>query len=167
METKRVLVATDTANLYAQARENGGRVNYQALLNYANELGTVVKSCAYVPQDNGNGNIRGFLVALKSIGYSNVVVRPLRHRPSGRHKSDLDTVIAMDVWEAALLGEIDVVVLASGDSDFCPLVERLVERGIAVHVIGPDRGTAWEMIVAANQFLHTSQVEGLLQCAAA
>lgn len=165
METKRVLVAIDTANLYAQARDNGGRINYRALLNYANKLGTVVKSGAYVPQNNGN--IRGLLVALKTIGYSNVVVRPLRHRPGGRHKSDLDTVIAMDVWEAALLGEIDVVVLASGDSDFCPLVERLVERGIAVHVIGPDRGTAWEMIVAANQFLHTSQVEGLLQCAAA
>jgi uncharacterized LabA/DUF88 family protein len=102
------------------------------------------------------------LIALKQAGFDRMVVRALRQRPDGQSKSDIDTVITMDVWEAAVKGEVDVVVLCSGDSDSVPLVERLVERGIPVHVIGPDRGTAWELIVAATRFHYASQLEGFI-----
>jgi len=163
MTRQRVNLYVDAANLYGDAKANGERLDYAALLRYAGALGAVGEAAIYAVRCNGGEKDRGFLVALKQIGFTRVVARHARQRPDGQAKSDLDTVIAMDVWAAALQGEMTTTVLVSGDSDFVPLVERLVERGIPVYVIGPDRATAWEMIVAATKFLYASQVDGLVE----
>ena len=49
---KRVWVADDAANL-AQDRENGGRINHEALLAYAGRLGVIVHAGIYFPRYNG------------------------------------------------------------------------------------------------------------------
>ena len=161
---KRVLVADDAANLALDARDNGSRINHEALLTYANGLGTVVQAGFYYPRNNGMERERSQLIALKqAAAFTLLEVRPVRARPDGTYKSDLDTVIAMDVWEAAVKGTVEAVVLASGDSDFLPLVERLVAQGIETHVIGPDGATAIELALAASYFAYASQVPGLVQ----
>lgn len=161
---KRVLVADDGANLALGAQGNGNRVHHEALLAYASSLGPIVQAGLYYPRHNGMEAERGQLIALKQAGeFTQVEVRPVRARPDGTYKSDLDTVITMDVWGAATMGQIDAVVLASGDSDFLPLVERLMARGIEVHVIGPDGATAIELAIVASHFLYASQVPGLVQ----
>ena len=148
---KRVLVADDAANLAQGARDNGGRIHHEALLAYGARLGPIVQAGLYYPRHNGMEAERGQLIALKQAGeFTQVEVRPVRARPDGTYKSDLDTVITMDVWEAAVKGAVEVVVLASGDSDFLPLVERLVTQGIETHVIGPDGATAIELALAAS-----------------
>lgn len=163
-KSRQVLLAVDAANHAIDARENGSRIDYGVSLAYAARHGTVMQAGFYGVRCNGVGERdRQLLIALKQAGFNRMVVRPLRQRTDGTNKSDIDTVIAMDVWEAATRNEIDIVVLLSGDSDFVPLVERLVERGIEVHVIGPDRGTAWELAIAATYFLYASQLEGLVQ----
>ena len=163
-KSRQVLLAVDAANHAIDARENGSRIDYGVSLAYAARHGTVMQAGFYGVRCNGVGERdRQLLIALKQAGFNRMVVRPLRQRADGTNKSDIDTVIAMDVWEAATRNEIDIVVLLSGDSDFVPLVERLVERGIEVHVIGPDRGTAWELAIAATYFLYASQLEGLVQ----
>ena len=51
---KRVMVADDAANLALDARDdNGSRINHEALLAYANGLGTVVQAGFYYPRNNG------------------------------------------------------------------------------------------------------------------
>lgn len=161
---KRVLLAVDAANHAIDAKENGARTDFGVSLAYAARQGTVEQAGFYGVRYNGVGEKeRQQLIALKQAGFNRMVIRPLRQRADGTSKSDIDTVIALDVWEAAAKNEIDIVVLLSGDSDFVPLVERLVERGIEVHVIGPDRGTAWELAIAATYFLYASQLEGLVQ----
>ncbi len=167
---KRVWVADDAANL-AQDRDTSWRVSHEALLAYAARLGIIVQAGIYFPRYNGLERERSQLIGLKqAAGFTEMEVRPVRQRPDGAYKSDIDTVITMAVWGAAVAGMADVVVLATGDSDFVPLVEGLVQRGIEVHVIGPDNGTAIELAVAASCFLYVSQVPGLLQpvsCSAA
>ena len=161
---KRVLVADDAANLALDVRDNGSRINHEALLAYATGLGTVVQAGFYYPRNNGMERDRSQLIALKqAAAFTLLEVRPVRTRPDGTYKSDIDTVITMDVWEAAVKGTVEVVVLASGDSDFLPLVERLVAQGIETHVIGPDGATAIELAMAASTFAYTSQVPGLVQ----
>jgi uncharacterized LabA/DUF88 family protein len=160
---KRVVLAVDAANLTIAANEAGARIHHEAALAYAGRNGPVVRAGFYAPRGNGAEKERQQLIALKQAGFDRMVVRSVRQRPDGTNKSDIDVVIAMDVWGAAVRDEVDVVVLCSGDSDFVPLVEWLVERGIEVHVIGPDRGTAWELAVTATRFLYASQVEGLVQ----
>jgi uncharacterized LabA/DUF88 family protein len=161
-QQKRVLLAVDSANLYC-ALDNGARLDYEGLLDFADSLGTLVQASIYVPRNHNGERDRGFLVALKRMGFTKVVARPYRQQPDGRNKSDLDISIALDIWEAALRNEMEAVILASGDSDFVPLVERLVDQGIDVYIIGPDRATAWELIVAATWFLNASEVDGLIQ----
>lgn len=161
---KRVMVADDAANLVLDARDNGSRINHEALLAYADGLGTVVQAGFYYPRHNGMERDRSQLIALKqAAAFTLLEVRPVRSRPDGTYKSDIDTVITMDVWEAAVKGAVEVVVLASGDSDFLPLVERLVAQGIETHVIGPDGATAIELAMAASSFVYASQVSGLVQ----
>lgn len=161
---KRVWVADDAANLAQDNRDNGCRANHEAILAYAARLGVIVQAGIYFPRYNGMERERSQLIGLKqAAGFTEMEVRPVRQRPDGAYKSDIDTVITMAVWGAAVAGMADVVVLASGDSDFVPLVEGLVLRGIEVHVIGPDNGTAIELAVAANCFLYASQVPGLVQ----
>lgn len=161
MRSKRVFLAVDAANLFA-ALENGARPNYRALLEFGARLGSLVKAAIYVPRISGTDREKGLLLALKHMGFTRVIARHLRSRPDGRGKSDLDTAIILDIWEAALRQEIDTVILASGDSDFVPLVERLVDQGIEVYVVGPERATAWELIVASTFFSYAAEVEGFV-----
>ncbi len=161
---KRVVVADDAANLDLDGRDNGCRIQHDAILAYAARLGTVVQAGIYFPRHSGMERERGQVIALKqAAGFTELEVRPVRQRSDGTYKSDIDTVITMSLWGAALLGMADVVVLASGDSDFVPLVEGLVQRGIEVHVIGPENATAIELAVAASCFTYTRQVPGLVQ----
>jgi uncharacterized LabA/DUF88 family protein len=159
---KRVWVVDDAANL-AQG-DPGWRVNHAAILAYAARLGVIVQAGIYFPRYNGMERDRNQLIALKQAAeFTEMEVRPVRQRPDGTYKSDIDTVITMVAWGAAVTGMADVVVLASGDSDFVPLVEGLIQRGIEVHVIGPDNGTAIELAVAASCFVYASQVPGLVE----
>ena len=163
-KAKQVLLAVDAANHAIDAKENGSRIDYGVSLAYAARHGMVKQAGFYGVRCNGVGEKERLqLITLKQAGFNRMVVRSLRQRADGTNKSDIDTVIVMEVWEAAVKNEADIVVLLSGDSDFVPLVERLVERGVEVHVIGPDRGTAWELATAATYFLYASQLEGLLQ----
>jgi uncharacterized LabA/DUF88 family protein len=157
---KRVYLAVDAANLFCNS-ERGCRLNYSSLLELAQDFGPQVDSAIYVPRNHGSE--RNLLIALKFMGFKRVVARTLRQRPDGQSKSDLDVSLVMDLWEAALRKKIDLVVLCSGDSDLVPLVERLVEIGIEVLVVGPDNATAWELIVAATRFIHVSEVAGLIE----
>lgn len=159
-----VLVAIDAANHDIEAKENGANLHYGAALAYGSRQGTVRQAGFYAARVNGlPERERRRLIELKQAGFNRIVVRPLRQRGDGSVKSDIDTVIAMDVWAAVVRKEVDVVALFSGDSDFVPLVERMVELGIEVHVVGPDRCTAWELAAAATCFLYASQLDGFTQ----
>jgi uncharacterized LabA/DUF88 family protein len=112
--------------------------------------------------ETGGIKQRGFLVALKHMGFDRVVTRPPYQRYNGASKSPLDTVLTMDVSCAASEDRFDCLILVSGDSDFVPLVERIVDQGKQVIVVGPNGSTAWELIVAASRFIDANSIEGLI-----
>ena len=144
MAEKLVGLFGDAANLYGDARDGNVRLDYAAALQHARRLGKLVHANLYAVRCNGDKD-KGFLVAMKNIGFTRVVARHPRIRPDGQIKSDLDTALTMDVTQAALAGEVDVVVILSGDSDFTYLVERLVERGIPVALTVGGDGTINEV----------------------
>lgn len=165
MRQPEVILAVDAENLFGCLNGNG-KLDYKALLNFARSLGILSRAMVYTSIDpgvaSGNDN-RKFLIALKMMGFDQVVARPRRQQPDGKVKSPIDVIMAMDLWEAASRKKLDILVLATGDSDFVPLVERLVDHGIKVYVVGPDQATAWELIVASTRFLKASEIEGLVQ----
>jgi uncharacterized LabA/DUF88 family protein len=162
---RKVFVAIDSDNvLYAVP--HGWAADFMALLRLGRQLGVVVESAVYASRCNGPEKDCEQSIELKRMGFSRLVHRPLRNRPDGKRKSDVDVALALDVWEAALRGSMDTLILISGDSDFIPLVERLVIHGVEVYVVGPDTAMAKELGVAATQFCYASEVAGLLyECA--
>jgi uncharacterized LabA/DUF88 family protein len=165
LANRKVYVAIDSDNvLYAVPL--GWQADFRAFLSLAQRLGVIVESAVYGSRCNGPEKDREQLIDLKRMGFTRLVSRPLRNRPDGIRKSDIDIAMAVDIWEAALNGSMDTLILASGDSDFIPLVERLVLRGVEVYVVGPDEATAWDLAVASTQFCYASEVDGLLhECA--
>lgn len=161
MTNRNVYLAIDSDNLLYSV-PSGWQVDYEALLNLARRLGVAIEAAVYASRSNGIEKDRENLLDLKRMGYTRLITRPLRLRPDGTRKSDVDVALAVDIWEAALAGRIDTVILVSGDSDFIPLVDRLVQRGLEVYLVGPDNATAWELAVAATQFCYASAVDGLL-----
>lgn len=166
METKRVLLAVDAANLFF-SREAGQWLDYAALLRFARQIGDVVRASLYHARCRSGDRDEAFLAAVEAIGYDHIVARPLHRLADGTHKSDIDVALALHVWDAALFDNIDVVVLASGDSDFVPLLDLLSGRGIEVYVIGPDHCTSASLIQAADWFAQASSVAGLVRQRAA
>jgi uncharacterized LabA/DUF88 family protein len=164
MNSKHVYLAVDAANL-SYSLEPGTRLDYGALLQFARQQGALVEAAIYLAPARGIERNRNFLIDLKYMGYTRVVYRTPRQRPSGPPKSDIDIALAIDLWEAAVRKPLDMVVLVSGDSDFLPIVERLTERGVEVAVIGPNGATAWELIVSSTQFVYANSVSGLIYAA--
>lgn len=161
MNPRQIYLAVDSDNVCRSAPE-GSQIDYQALLNLAGRLGAIAEAAIYTSRGTGSEQLKDRLVHLKGLGYTRVIYRPHRCRPDGTKKSDIDAAMIVDIYEAALRGRLDTLILVSGDSDFAPLVERLAQQGFEVYVVGPDAATAWELVVAATQFCYTSEVAGLI-----
>ena len=159
-QRKQVFLAVDANNISISARHRGNKVRYDALLNLAKTLGPVTYAAVYVGYLEDEPI--SFLIALKAMGFQRVVSRPNHRLSNGARKSDIDTILALDVQESVLRGDTGTVILVTGDSDFIPLVERLVARGIDVWVVGPKGATFSKLRVTPTQFLWAEEVEGLL-----
>lgn len=160
MNRKRVLVSVDGSNLYHSAL-NTGYIDYSAILAFGRSLGDVVQARFYATATPKGDREKAFLFALERQGYTHIIARRPHRRPDGSVKSDIDACFVMDAFEQGLKGEIDGCLLVTGDSDVIPLVERLKSMGIEVVVVGPDGGTSWELMRAANRFCPASQVLGV------
>jgi len=82
-------------------------------------------------------------------------MKDLQIFPGGIKKGDWDVGIAVD---AIRLGDffIDVLILATGDGDFVPLVDYLKGRGRQMEVIAFGRSTSAKLKEAADDFIDMS-----------
>lgn len=63
---------------------------------------------------------------------------PLRNNNGRRQEKGIDVWFALEAYEAALLRQLDVVVLIASDSDYVPLVRKIQGLGCRVMVMGWD-----------------------------
>lgn len=158
---KRIFLAVDVENAFL-SRKSGVKINYEALLSYVSRLGRITEACACAVRKNGNIDI-GFLLALKRIGFTKVVARPVKQLSNGIGKADTDICLAMLVWEAAIRHQMDQVVLLSGDGDFSVLVEGLISKGIEVVVVYPEGCASPDLLVVASRFISMNDVPGVIE----
>ena len=69
-------------------------------------------------------------------------IKPMVNLAAGKNSTDI--ALAVDAMDLVLAERPDVVVIASSDSDFAPLVHRLREKGCVVRGIGQQGKTAEE-----------------------
>jgi uncharacterized LabA/DUF88 family protein len=160
----KILLAVDAENLF-RAYAPRARLDYSALLRFLKEQGELVGAHLYTIR-TPSGAEEPFLHAVRRIGFDRIVAR-FPHRSGNENvKSDVDVAMAIGVVLTLLKLEKpgktpDVVVLATGDSDFLPLVEWLDAQGYQVWVIGPPQ-TAWELQVFSGRFWQADDVPGLV-----
>ena len=78
-------------------------------------------------------------------------IRPMVNVPTGKNSTDI--ALAVDAIDLALTERPTVVVIASSDSDYAPLAQRLREKGCRVLGIGQAGKTGGEAPLAYDEFI--------------
>ena len=78
-------------------------------------------------------------------------IRPMVNVPTGKNSTDI--ALAVDAIDLAICENPDVVVIASSDSDYAPLAQRLREKGCRVLGIGQAGKTGSESPLAYDEFI--------------
>jgi len=151
---QRVAILIDVQNLYHSAKNlYNARVNFSEILKTALSGRKLVRAIAYVIKTE-TGEEAAFFEALTKMGIE-TKMKDLQIFPGGVKKGDWDVGIAVD---AIRLGDffIDVLILATGDGDFVPLVEYLKNRGRQVEIIAFGRSTSAKLKEVADDFIDMS-----------
>lgn len=147
---QRVAVFIDAQNLYHSARAiYQKKVNFLALLEDAVGARQLIRAFAYVIRSK-TGEEKSFFEALEKLGIE-IRVKDLQEYYGGMKKGDWDVGIAVDAIKTSEL--VDVVVIASGDGDYVPLVEYLKNHGRRVEVAAFGRSTSAKLKEEADGFI--------------
>ncbi len=153
-QDQRVAVFIDVQNLYHSAKNlYKARVNFKEVVRSSVAGRRLVRSFAYVVRTK-TGEEKPFFEALVKLGIE-MRIRDLKEFYGGLKKADWDVGIVIDAIRTA--PSIDVIVLASGDGDFVPLVEYLKNQGKRVEVVAFNRSSSGELIEAADEFIDLEQ----------
>jgi uncharacterized LabA/DUF88 family protein len=149
---KKIAIFVDVQNIYYTTRDVYGRpFNYRKLWQKIAKQGEIVSASAYAIHKGDDQQIK-FQDALKHIGFE-VKLKPYIQRSDGSAKGDWDVGIAIDVMEAAASGEVDTIILLSGDGDFDLLLKKVEQSyGMSTEVFGVPKLTAGSLVEAAGQF---------------
>ncbi len=148
---QRVGIFIDVQNLYYSARYlYKSKVNFREVLKEAVRNRNLIRAIAYVVK-TPELKEKTFFDALENIGFD-IKAKDLQIFYGGAKKADWDVGIAIDAIEMA--PKLDVVVLVSGDGDYCPLVEHLKRAfGCRVEVMAFGRSSSSKLIEATDEFV--------------
>ena len=149
---KKIAIFVDVQNIYYTTRDVYGRsFNYRNLWKRIANQGEIVTATAYAIHKGDDSQIK-FQDALKHIGFD-VKLKPYIQRSDGSAKGDWDVGIAIDVMETAASGDVDTIILLSGDGDFDLLLKKINQAyGIRTEVYGVPKLTAGSLVEAACHF---------------
>ncbi|OHA48774.1 MAG: hypothetical protein A2Z62_02025 [Candidatus Terrybacteria bacterium RIFCSPLOWO2_02_42_20] len=149
-KNQRVAVLIDVQNLYHSARALfQKRVNFKELLSSALGERQLVRAFAYVVRTK-TGEEKSFFEALTKLGID-IRVKDLQEYYGGMKKADWDVGIAVDAIKTSEI--VDVIVIASGDGDYAPLVEYLKNQGRRVEVMAFGRSASAKLKEIADEFV--------------
>ncbi len=126
MSIEKVMLLIDADNVSVDVME-------QALRLMLNQHGFVHVRRAYCTAESAVANQATF----KRLG-----IKPMVNLAAGKNSTDI--AMAVDAIDLVLSERPDVVVIASSDSDFAPLVQRLREKGCVVRGVGQKGKTSDE-----------------------
>ena len=150
-EHQRVGVFVDAQNMYHSAKNlYHARLNFKKMLDSMVGNHKLIRAFIYVIRTE-SGEEKAFFEALKKGGFE-IKEKDLQIFPGGMKKADWDVGMAVDA--IILADKIDVVVLATGDGDFIPLVEYLrVSKGLKVEVVSFGRSTSSKLKEVVDRFV--------------
>ena len=150
----RVALFVDFENLALGARDRGGEIDMGVVMDALNERGRVVVRRAYADW-NLFAEHRPELVAQR------IELIEIPQRTGQVRKNAADIKLAVDAMELAFQREfVTTFVIASGDSDFTPLVLKLRELNKKVIGVGVEGSTSNLLPGACDEFLFYERLVG-------
>ncbi len=151
---QRVGVFIDTQNMYYSARHlHKRKVNFKNIVEDAVSGRKLIRAMAYVVATKG-AEERPFFDALEKSGIE-LREKDLIEYSSGHKKADWDVGLAVDVIR--MLDMLDVVVIASGDGDFMPLVAYCQSRGRIVELMSFGETTSSNLYDMVDDHINLSE----------
>lgn len=155
---RRVGVFIDVQNMYYSARNiYGAKVNFGNIVKGTVGTQRLVRAIAYTISTK-SGEELPFFEALHKMGIE-VNTKELLEYDSGHKKGDWDVGITVDVIR--MLDMLDVVVMVSGDGDYCALAEYVKNRGRIFHVASFRESTSSKLIDVADVYTNLSADQGM------
>jgi NYN domain len=110
-------------------------------------LDVIEQSVAWVAKHHGGPHVRRAYCTAESAvkhqaAFKRLSIRPMVNLAAGKNSTDI--ALAVDAIELASAERPQVMVIASSDSDFAPLVSRLREKGCRVVGLGQEGKTGDE-----------------------
>src|SRR5437016_11498745 len=152
MEKEKVVLFLDYANVNRGAREKRLRMDYQDLLEYVGEDRFLIDAHCYVPINPRNEHrLDGVIEDLWRSGY--IVTTKVGTIAGGTYKCNFDVEITMDILKVAYQVKPDIIVLASGDSDFISLIQEVRKSGIRVEVAAFVETAGTDILLKCSGFI--------------
>ena len=150
---KKVSIFVDVQNIYYTTKQEFNlNFDYNKFWKLVTKKRHVIAAFAYTT-DRGDKKQIQFQNILRGIGFE-VRLKPFIYRSDGSSKGDWDVGIAIDI--VSMLDMLDVVILASGDGDFCPLVELIQKKNKRIEVIAFEHNTAMDLQRQVDKFYPVS-----------
>src|SRR2546428_4324005 len=152
MEKEKVVLFLDYANVNRGAREKRLRMDYQDFLEYVGEDRFLIDAHCYVPINPRNEHrLDGVIEDLWRSGY--IVTTKVGTIAGGTYKCNFDVEITMDVLKVVYQVKPDIIVLASGDSDFVSLIQEVRKSGVRVEVAAFEETAGTDMMSKCSGFI--------------
>ncbi len=151
---QRVGMLVDIQNLYYSARVlYNKKVNFKNMLVSSVENRKLIRAIGYgISTEEAQED--KFFDALEKLGFE-VKTKDLQIFAGGQKKGDWDVGIAIDAIKLAQ--RVDVIIIASGDGDYIPLVEYIQSTtGCRVEGVSFGESTSMRLIESLDDFLDLS-----------
>jgi len=135
---ERIAIFIDGSNLYSTTKFLDYDIDYKRLLELFRNKGRLIRAYYYtaIIEDSDYSAVRPLIDFLDYNGYT-IKSKPAKYQTdregNRRVKGNMDIEIAVDMMEQA--GNIDHMVLFSGDGDFCSAVQAVQNKGVRVSVV--------------------------------
>ncbi len=151
---QRVGLLIDIQNLYYSARVlHGRKVNFKNLLASTVENRKLIRAIGYGISTE-EAQEEKFFDALENLGFE-IKTKDLQIFAGGQKKGDWDVGLAIDAIK--LSKSVDVIILASGDGDYVPLVQYIQNTtGCRVEGVAFGESTSTRLVESLDDFLNLS-----------
>ena len=152
-ESDRVALFIDVDNLFISAQGAGLPFNLGLVIDRVREEGTVMSAKAYA--DWANQRLRPVLPDFRQYAIEQVHLPTSGSRMSNEFKNTADIQLAVDAMEM-VFSQVrpNTVVIAGGDRDFVPLVQKLKRYGARVLGMGVETSVSSVLAQACDAFVY-------------
>ncbi len=153
MEMEKVLFFLDYGDINRVARDKRFILDYKDLLQYIGEGRFLVDAYCYVPVNPKNEHrVDKELEELWRSGY--LVHTKVETLVSGRYRCNFAVEITMDVLRVVYQIKPEIIVLATSNADFIPLIQEVRKAGVRVEVAAFVETAGADLLLKCSGFIN-------------